>query len=81
MLSELPHGPRLLEVHEVAYYLKTSQEFVRRKIRDGKLAAIRVGAHLRVHPQDLEAYLEACRIAHTRPDDDRKVARLESRSA
>lgn len=54
LLPALP--PRLLEVHEVAFYLKCSQETVRRLIRERKLAAIRVGTQWRVRPADLLAY-------------------------
>jgi excisionase family DNA binding protein len=67
--------PRLLEVHEVAYALKSSQEFVRRLIRDGRLPAVRLGAHWRVDARDLEAYIDACRTAGRRPGDDRQQDR------
>jgi excisionase family DNA binding protein len=66
MLSEpyhLPPVPRLLEVHEVAYYLKCSQESVRRLIREGKLPAYRpFGRSLRLKLQDVDALLEARRV-------------------
>jgi len=63
--SPVPHPPmqRLLEVHEVAYYLKCSQETVRRLIREGKLTAIRLGTQWRVDPLDLKAFMDAHRQA------------------
>lgn len=65
-LSSLPlHLPRLLEIHEVAYYLKCSHEQVRRLIRKKRLVAVRLGTRaLRVKLTDLEAFVEAQRLAH-----------------
>jgi len=58
-----PHPPRLLEVHEVAFVLKCSQETVFRLIRGGKLPAIRLGTrNVRVHPHDLQALIDAQRV-------------------
>jgi excisionase family DNA binding protein len=58
-----PLHPRLLEVHEVAYQLKSSQETVLRLIRKGRLAAIRLGTRsLRIDPRDLEAFIESRRL-------------------
>jgi excisionase family DNA binding protein len=57
-----PSLPRLLEVHEVAYQLKSSHEFVRRLIRDHKLVAVQLGSRAwRVRPADLEAFIEGRR--------------------
>jgi excisionase family DNA binding protein len=73
--------PHLLEVHEVAYQLKCSQEFVRRLIREGRLAAVPLLAgqvkcpRYRIDTRDLAAYLETCRQAAKRPDDDRATPR------
>lgn len=56
--------PRLLEVHEVAYQMKCSQETVLRLIRTRKLAAIRFGARSwRVDPRDLQKFIDANRVA------------------
>jgi excisionase family DNA binding protein len=58
------HPPRLLEVHEVAYQLKSSQETVLRLIRKKKIAAIRLGNRSwRVDPIDLQAFIDAQRVA------------------
>jgi excisionase family DNA binding protein len=58
----VPSVPRLLEVHEVAYHMKCSQETVRRFIRDGKLPAIRLGTHWRIEQSDLKTFIESLRI-------------------
>lgn len=85
MLSD-PHAlpllialPRLLEVSHVAHRLSASPEFVRRLIREGRLPAIRLGIRWRVDPRDLEAYIDACRTAHVRANDDRGLSRREER--
>jgi excisionase family DNA binding protein len=67
MLSDVVHlpvpGPRLLEVHEVAYHLKCSQEMVWRAIRARELIAIRFGKRSwRVDPHDLQAFVDARRV-------------------
>jgi excisionase family DNA binding protein len=72
---------RLLEVSHVAHRLSASPEFVRRLIREGRLPAIRLGIRWRVDPRDLEAYIDACRTAHVRANDDRGRDRREERSA
>lgn len=54
--------PRLLEVQHVAHRLSASQEFVRRLIREKKLAAIRLGTRWRVDPNDLQAFIDAQRV-------------------
>ncbi len=73
-LDPLPHAialPNLLEVSTVAHRLKTSPEFVRRLIREHRLPALRLGPRWRVDDRDLLAYIDACRAAHKRPDEDR----------
>lgn len=54
---------RLLEVSHVAHRLSVSEEFVRRLIRDKKLAAIRLGTRWRIDPIDLKAFIDAQRVA------------------
>jgi excisionase family DNA binding protein len=66
--------PHLLEVAHVAHRLSTSQEFVRRKIREGVLPALRMGARYRIEEADLLAYIAACKGAHKKPGDDRAGA-------
>lgn len=73
---------RLLEISHVAHRLGCSQDFVRRLIKDGRLPAVQLSTRVwRVDPRDLETYIDACRTAHRRPDDDRKEARRTERSA
>lgn len=60
-----PLHPRLLEVAHVAHRLSSSQEYVRRLIRERKLAAIRLGRRWRVDPDDLQAFIDAQRRAST----------------
>jgi excisionase family DNA binding protein len=82
LIVPVPPGARLLEVSHVAHRLGASQDFVRRLIREGRLPAVRLSPRfLRVDARDLETYIEACRTAHTRPDDDRKEPRRVERSA
>jgi len=59
----LPTIPHLLEVAHVAHRLSASQEYVRRLIRERKLAAIRLGTRWRVDPLDLQAFIDAQRQA------------------
>jgi excisionase family DNA binding protein len=67
--------PRLLEVAQVAHRLNMGEAFVRRLIRAGKLPAHRIGKQLRVDPVDLQAYIDAQRvaIAHEERDLDRQL--------
>jgi excisionase family DNA binding protein len=71
-VSALPH---LLEVSHVAHRLSSSQEYVRRLIRDGKLAAIRLGTRWRVDPLDLQAFIE--RQRHAAKEDPPERSRLQ----
>lgn len=52
-------APRLLTVAEVADLFRVSSMTVYRLIRNGELAAVRVGRSYRVREQDLQAYLQA----------------------
>lgn len=62
-----PHAPLvtqprpLLEVSHVAHRLSVSPEWVRRLIREKKLAACRFGKRYRVDPHDLQAFIDAAR--------------------
>jgi excisionase family DNA binding protein len=53
--------PQLLTVAQVAELCACSQDTIRRRIREGDLPAVRLGAggrkHLRVDPADLELWL------------------------
>lgn len=62
LLPPPPAIPHLLEVAHVAHRLSASQEFVRRLIRDRKLAAIRLGTRWRIDPGDLQAFIDRQRV-------------------
>jgi excisionase family DNA binding protein len=49
--------PEFLSVGEVARRLQISEETVRRWVREGQLASIRVGRQFRIYPHDLERFL------------------------
>ena len=52
-------APALLTVAEVADLFRVSSMTVYRLIRNGELAAVRVGRSYRVREDDLQAYLQA----------------------
>lgn len=47
----------MLDVADIAAYLKVCEKTVRRKIKSGELVASKVGSRIRVHPDDLNAYI------------------------
>lgn len=53
---------RLLTVTEAAERLGTSTRFVRRLIAERRIAFNKVGRHVRLSPDDLEAFIRAGRI-------------------
>lgn len=63
LVTPAPTIPHLLEVAHVAHRLSASQEYVRRLIRERKLAAIRLGTRWRVDPVDLQAFIDTQRQA------------------
>jgi len=64
LFPPLTHVPHLLEVSHVAHRLSASQEFVRRLIREKKLAAIRLENRWRIDPLDLQAFIDARRVGN-----------------
>ena len=80
MLDPVPAAPpilRLLEVHEVAYQLKCSQETVRRFIRSGTLPAVRLGSHWRIKQAALETFIDS--LTHQIAREERSIdQRFES---
>jgi excisionase family DNA binding protein len=56
----------LLTLRDVAGTLKVSETTVRRMVRDGSLAAYKVGrrGQLRIREEDLESFLETQRVLH-----------------
>ena len=53
---------RLLTVEEAAGRLGTSTRFVRRLIFERRIAFMKVGRHVRIAPEDLDAFVAAGRI-------------------
>ncbi len=66
--------PRLLNLREVAQILHVSRSLVYQLIHARKIAAIRLGRLVRVHPQDLAAYMRENRLA-TGPELEEFLAR------
>jgi excisionase family DNA binding protein len=55
--------PRLLDLHEVAQILHLSRSMVYQLIKRRRIAAIRLGRAVRVHPRDLANYMRKNRLA------------------
>ena len=53
-----PPSPKLHLIDEVAAILRVSTKTVRRLIARRELAACRLGRSVRVHPDDLAAYID-----------------------
>lgn len=53
----------LLDVAEAAEYLTTSEHFIRRLVRERRIAVVRLGRHVRFDPDDLDAYIDKGRRA------------------
>lgn len=71
---------KLLTVEEVAEILRVSLTTVYRRIQSGELPYIKLGhRQVRVKPEDLEAYIDAHRIARepaeSEPEDSTSEAR------
>jgi len=63
LIDPLLAPAKLLEVSHVAHRLSASPGFVRQLIRTHQLPAIRIGTRWRVDPQDLQAFINARRVA------------------
>jgi excisionase family DNA binding protein len=57
----------LVDVNDAAAYLGTSVRFVRRLIAERRIAFHHVGRHVRLHPDDLAAFVRAGRVEAIRP--------------
>jgi excisionase family DNA binding protein len=57
----LQESSALLTLDDVAEHLQVSRRTVERLIAAGELAATRIGAATRVHPDDLRAFVERLR--------------------
>ena len=61
-----PELDTLLSVEQAAEGLGTSVRFVRRLVFERRLAFVKVGRHVRICPADLDAFIEAGRVAPRR---------------
>ena len=62
MATDVALNIRLLTVQEVAMILRVSDMTVYRIIKAGKLSAVRVGKHYRIHRSDLQQYLAGAEV-------------------
>jgi excisionase family DNA binding protein len=53
----------LLSVEQAAERLGTSTRFVRRLIAERRIAYVKVGRHVRLDPDDVEAFIAVSRVA------------------
>jgi excisionase family DNA binding protein len=56
---------RLLSVTEVASVLGTSPRFVRRLIAERRITFCKIGRHVRISDDDLQAFVDAGRVPAT----------------
>jgi excisionase family DNA binding protein len=59
----VPPAAHWLEIPHVAHRLSLCDDYVRDLIKAGHLPAIRIGVRYRVNAKDLEAFIEARRVA------------------
>ena len=72
--------PNLLTVNEVAERLGISVSLVYQMVESGKLTVLRIGngrGTIRFHPEDLESYLNTCRVQATQPETPKIRPRLK----
>lgn len=62
-VSEPLRRRRPIELVEAASYLNVTERYVRRLVAERRITYLKIGRLLRFAPEDLDAYLEACRIA------------------
>ena len=62
-MSITEQRPRLLTIADAAVRLNLSEHTVRRRIASGELPAVRLGALIRIDPDDLEQWLAEHRTA------------------
>jgi len=55
-------NPRMLTCLEAADKMGVSERFIRRLVHERRLTFVKVGAHVRIRSDDIEAFLEAGRV-------------------
>ncbi|MGX7669110.1 helix-turn-helix domain-containing protein [Plantactinospora sp. DSM 117369] len=58
---------KLMTVDEAAERLRTSTRFVRRLIEERRIAYVKLGAHVRIEPDALDAFVAAGRVIPATP--------------
>jgi excisionase family DNA binding protein len=66
-MATVEHARRLLTVAQAAELLQLSTPTLRRRIREGELPVLRLGALVRIYPADLEEYVARSRSSRARP--------------
>ncbi len=54
--------PQTLDVSQAAYYLGITDRFVRKLVEQRRIAFLKVGRLIRFRADDLDAYLDSCRV-------------------
>jgi excisionase family DNA binding protein len=57
-----PELDTLLSIEQAAERLGTSKRFVRRLIAERRIAYMKLGRHVRIDPDDLDAFITAGRV-------------------
>ena len=51
-----------LSVAEAANYMNVTERYVRRLIAERRVPFLKIGRHVRLRPEDLDVYLDGCRV-------------------
>jgi excisionase family DNA binding protein len=60
------HAKRLLSIGEVGVLLAVSRSKAYQLVADGCIPSIRIGRCVKVHPDDLSAFIQSCRVTEGR---------------
>ena len=64
MSTDRPAEPEFLSIMDVAKRLQLSDETVRRWVREGRLASVRVGRQFRIYPHEVDRFLAGATRSH-----------------
>lgn len=59
--------PHLIDVATLAEHLGLTERTIRRKVADGEIPHYKLGNSIRFDPVEIEAWLQACRVAPRTP--------------